>query len=103
VLASVQEFEKHGCLQEFGRKKHLFDIRSLPAVGLDINRERTTLKHPALMTVADLTGHYDSEELGERRLSKTQGTVDVYREFLKYWIIPPLEGSAAIGDEACGG
>jgi integrase len=39
------------------------------------------------MTVADLTEHYDSEELGERRLSKTQGTVDVYRGFLRYWII----------------
>ncbi len=57
-------------------------------LGLNINKERTTLKHPALMTVADPAEHYDSEELGENRLSKTQGTVDVYREFLKYWIVP---------------
>ncbi len=62
--------------------------KALTDLGLDINQKRTTLKHPALMTVADLAEHYDSEELGAKRLSKTQGTVDVYREFLKYWIVP---------------
>jgi integrase len=40
------------------------------------------------MTVSDLSEHYDSEELGDTRLTKTQGTVEVYREFLKYWIVP---------------
>ena len=62
--------------------------RALAALDLNINRPRTVLVHPALMTVADLAAHYDETELGEQRQSKTQGTVDVYREFLKYWIVP---------------
>jgi hypothetical protein len=75
-----------GNVEDLPTKTHA--KKALTDLGLDINRERATLKHPALMTVADLTEHYDSEELGERRLSKTQGTVDVYRGFLRYWIIP---------------
>lgn len=61
---------------------------ALSELDLNINRQRTSLAHPALMTVGELAAHYDKHELGEDRPSKTQGTVEVYREFLEYWIVP---------------
>lgn len=75
-----------GTVKEIATKTHA--KRALAALDLNINRPRNALVHPALMTVADLATHYDGTELGEQRQSKTQGTVDVYREFLKYWIVP---------------
>jgi integrase len=62
--------------------------KALAALAININQQRATMQHPALMTMADLAAHYDETELGEKRQSKTQGTVDVYREFIKYWIAP---------------
>lgn len=61
---------------------------ALSELDLNINQSRSSITHPALMTVGDLATHYGKHELGEDRLTKTDGTVEVYREFLKYWIVP---------------
>ena len=62
--------------------------KALDALGMKINETHPQGSHPALMTMGQLIQHYENEELGEQRLSKTQSTVDVYREFLRYWIAP---------------
>jgi integrase len=62
--------------------------KALADLNLDVNQHQSEGIHPALMTMGQLITHYKAEELGEHRHSKTQGTVDVYTEYLKYWITP---------------
>jgi len=60
----------------------------LADLNLDVNPHRFEGAHPALMTMGQLIDHYKAEELGEHRYSKTAATVDVYTEYLNYWIAP---------------
>ena len=62
--------------------------KALAALNLDVNQHQSQGAHPALMTMGQLIDHYKEQELGEHRHSKTQSTVDVYTEFLTYWIAP---------------
>jgi integrase len=62
--------------------------KALAALNLDVNQKQSDGSHPALMTMGQLIDHYKAEELGERRRSKANSTVDVYKEFLRYWISP---------------
>ena len=62
--------------------------KALAALNLDVNRELSFGAHPALMTMGQLIDHYTKEELGDKRHTKAQSTVDVYLEYLKYWIAP---------------
>jgi integrase len=55
---------------------------------LDVNQHQSEGAHPALLTMGQLIDHYKAEELGEHRHSKTQSTVDVYSEYLVFWIAP---------------
>jgi integrase len=76
-----------GTVEQYRSESHA--RRALAALDLELNEPKHKIAtHPALMTVGQLVDHYEKEELGEERLSKTQGTVDVYREFLVYWIAP---------------
>jgi integrase len=65
--------------------------KALAALSLNVNKEPEGGSHPALMTMGQLIDHYKAKELGEDRLSKAQSTVDVYKEFLTYWIAPRWE------------
>jgi integrase len=76
-----------GTVEQYRSESHA--RRALAALDLELNEPKHKIAtHPALMTVGQLVDHYEKEELREERLSKTQGTVDVYREFLVYWIAP---------------
>jgi integrase len=68
---------------------------ALAALNLNVNPQHSDGAHPALMTMGQLIEHYEEQELGEKRLSKAQSTVDVYREFLTYWITPRWKGVRA--------
>jgi integrase len=62
--------------------------KALADLNLDVNPHQSESAHPALTTMGQLIDHYKAEELGDNRYSKTQATVDVYTEYLIYWIAP---------------
>jgi integrase len=61
---------------------------ALAALKLDVNQHPSEGAHPALITVGQLVEHYKKNELGEKRKSKAQSTVDVYHYYLRSWIAP---------------
>jgi integrase len=75
-----------GTVEEYRTESHA--KKALAALNLNVNPNPSNGSHPALITMGQLVEHYKKHELGERRLSKAQSTVDVYKEFLTYWIMP---------------
>jgi integrase len=75
-----------GTVEQYRTESHA--RKALAALNLKINDNRSDGSHPALIKMGQLVEHYKKEELGEHRRSKAQSTVDVYREFLTYWIAP---------------
>ena len=75
-----------GTVEQYRTESHA--KKALAALNLNVNQHHSDGAHPALMTMGQLIDHYKAKELGEDRLSKAQSTVDVYKEFLTYWIAP---------------
>jgi integrase len=75
-----------GTVDEYRTESHA--KKALAILNLNINQKQSDGSHPALMTMGQLIDHYKAKELGEDRHSKTRATVDVYHEYLKYWVGP---------------
>src|ERR1700721_2009341 len=75
-----------GTVDEFRTESHA--KKALAKLNLNINEHQSDGSHPALMTMGRLIEHYKQEELGVHRYSKAESTVDVYKEYLTYWIGP---------------
>jgi integrase len=80
-----------GTIDEHRTESHA--KKALASLILNVNPNQSDGSHPALMTMGQLIDHYRAEELGEHRYSKTQSTVDVYKEYLTYWIAPQWKNS----------
>jgi integrase len=75
-----------GTVDEYRTESHA--KRALAKLNLNINEHQSDGSHPALITMGQLIEHYKQEELGEHRYSKAESTVEVYKEYLTYWITP---------------
>jgi integrase len=75
-----------GTVEQYRSESHA--KKALAALNLNVNKHHSDGAHPALMTMGQLIDHYKDRELGEHRLLKAQSTVDVYNEYLTYWIAP---------------